>query len=287
MGAQPPRRHGSAVDAAQISETPVPVDRRFHLEAGRPCLKMAAIELTLTPAMKTLTSHLVLAAALVLPSAAGAQRGDSVYIEDRLNQLQQSITMLTGQIEQLQYRNQQLQQQLEKMQADYEFRLDQMEKGRPGGAPRPPSQAAAPPPAQPAAPPAAAQGAAAGEQLYNDAFKKLQDGDYPGAERGFKAFLQSNPRHTLAGNAQYWLGETYYARRDYQNAMAAFAEGYKTYKTSPKGPDNLMKLGITLAVLGRKADACAVFAKFNQDYPRATDLQKRRVDQERQKNHCG
>ena len=125
------------------------------------------------------------------------------------------------------------------------------------------------------------------DQLYNDAFKKLQDGDYAGAEQGFKAFLQSNPKHQLAGNAQYWLGETYYARRDYQNAMTAFAEGYKVYKASPKGPDNLLKLGVTLAVLGRKPDACAVFAKFNQDYPRATDLQKRRVEQERQKNGCG
>ena len=93
--------------------------------------------------------------------------------------------------------------------------------------------------------------------MYNDAMKKLQDGDNAGAERGFKAFLQSHPKHALAGNAQYWLGESYYARRDYQNAMTAFAEGYKTYKASPKGPDNLLKLGITLAVLGRKADACA------------------------------
>jgi tol-pal system protein YbgF len=163
-----------------------------------------------------------------------------------------------------------------------------MEKGggRPGGAPppRPNTQAAAPPPPPPSA---AAPSAAGGDQLYNDAFKKLQDGDYGGAERGFKAFLQSNPKHTLAGNAQYWLGETYYARRDYQNAMTAFAEGYKVYKGSPKGPDNLLKLGVTLAVLGRKPDACAVFAKFNQDYPRATDLQKRRVEQERQKNGCG
>ena len=115
----------------------------------------------------------------------------------------------------------------------------------------------------------------------------LQDGDYAGAEKGFKTFVQRHPQHVLAGNAQYWLGETYYARRDYQNAMAAFAEGYKAYKASPKGPDNLLKLGITLAVLGRKADACSVFSRFNQDYPRATDLQKRRVDQERQKNSCG
>ena len=81
--------------------------------------------------------------------------------------------------------------------------------------------------------------------------------------------------------------KSYYARKDYQNAMTAFAEGYKTYKASPKGPDNLLKFGITLAVMGRKADACQVFAKFSQDYPRATDLQKRRVDQERQKNGCG
>ena len=248
---------------------------------------MAAFEPTLFSAMTTFRSgllpKLLLTLALAVPTAAAAQRVDPVYIEDRLNQLQQSITMLTGQIEQLQNRNQQLQQQMEKMQADYEFRLEQMEKGggRSGAAPpRPNAQAAAPPP------PAAAPSAGA-DQIYNEAFKKLQDGDYAGAERGFKSFLQSNPRHALAGNAQYWLGETYYARRDYQNAMTAFAEGYKVYKASPKGPDNLLKLGVTLAVLGRKPDACAVFAKFNQDYPRATDLQKRRVEQERQKNGCG
>jgi tol-pal system protein YbgF len=239
--------------------------------------------------MMNFRSCLLLALALAAPTAASAQRMDPVYVEDRFNQLQQSITLLTGQIEQLQYRNQQLQQQLEKMQADYEFRLDQMEKGKGGGAPRPPggAQAAAPAAPTPAAPPPAAAASAGGDQMYNDAMKKLQDGDNAGAERGFKAFLQSHSKHALAGNAQYWLGESYYARKDYQNAMTAFAEGYKTYKTSPKGPDNLLKLGITLAVMGRKADACQVFAKFSQDYPRATDLQKRRVDQERQKNGCG
>lgn len=246
---------------------------------------MAAFAQKLSAAMKTFRSAL-LAIALVLPTAAGAQRVDPVYVDDRFNQLQQQITMLTGQIEQLQYRNQQLQQQLEKMQADYEYRLDQMEKGRGGAAgPRPGGAQAAAPPPSPAAPPPAAGGNA--DQAYHDAMKKLQDGDNAGAERGFKAFLQSNPRHTLAGNAQYWLGESYYARKDYQNAMTAFAEGYKNYKASPKGPDNLLKLGITLAVMGRKADACQVFAKFSQDYPRATDLQKRRVDQERHKNGCG
>jgi tol-pal system protein YbgF len=250
---------------------------------------MAAFAQKLSAVMNTYRSSLLLAIALMAPTAAGAQRLDPVYVEDRFNQLQQSITMLTGQIEQLQNRNQQLQQQLEKMQADYEYRLDQMEKGKGGGGPRPGGALAAapPPPSMAAPPPSAAAAGGNADQMYNDAMKKLQDGDNAGAERTFKAFLQSHPKHQLAGNAQYWLGESYYARRDYQNAMTAFAEGYKNYKASPKGPDNLLKLGITLAVLGRKSDACTVFAKFSQDYPRATDLQKRRVDQERQKNGCG
>lgn len=252
--------------------------------------------------MKTLLSSVLIAVTLALPGAAVAQRVDPVYIEDRLNQLQQSVTLLTGQIEQLQYRNQQLEQQLEKMQADYEYRIEQLEKGgggRPGGAPparKPGGQGQgtlAPPPGggQPrtaaAAPPAPAASQPGADQLYHDAFKKLQDGDYAAAATGFKTFVQRNPSHALAGNAQYWLGETYYARRDYQNAAVAFAEGYKVYKASPKGPDNLLKLGITLAAMGKKTEACAMFARFNQDYPRATDLQKRRIGQERQKNGCG
>ncbi len=246
---------------------------------------MAAFDVNKALAMKILPARLVLLIALALPTAAVAQRGgDAVYLEDRFNQLQQSLTNLTGQLEQLQNRNAKLQQQMEKMQADYEYRIEQLEKGgagRPGGAaPRPAAQAAVPTPAP-------AAGAVNADQLYDEAIKKLQEGDYAAAERGFKTFIQRNPQNKLAGNAQYWLGETYYARRDYNSALTAFAEGYKVYKTSPKGPDNLLKLGITMSVLGRKPDACAVFARFNQDYPRATDLQKRRIDQERQKNGCG
>jgi tol-pal system protein YbgF len=249
--------------------------------------------------MKTLCSRVLVLAALVLPSAAQAQRQDPTYTEDRFNQLQQTITMLTGQIEQLQYSNQQLQQQMEKLRADYDFRIEQLEKGRGGGpaGPRPtqPMSGSAAPPPKPSGAPATATpppasgslAAGSGDQLYHEAFKLLQDGDYAGAEKAFRTFVQQNPQHVLAGNAQYWLGETYYARRNYQDAATAFAEGYKVYKASPKGPDNLLKLGITLAALGRKSDACAVFARFNQDYPRATDLQKRRVDQERQHNACG
>jgi tol-pal system protein YbgF len=237
--------------------------------------------------MKTVLPRLLVFAVFLLPAAASAQRGDAVYVDDRINQLQQSLSQLTGQIEQLQNRNQQLQQQMEKMRADYDYRIDQLEKG--GGGKPPPRSGASPGAAAssgPTAAPATGSGSS-GDQAYHDAFKLLQDGDYAGAERGFRSFVQRNPQSPLAGSAEYWLGETYYARRDYSNALTAYAEGYKVYKSSPKGPDNLLKLGITLAALGRKPDACAIFARFTHDYPRATDLQKRRVEQERQKNQCG
>ena len=237
--------------------------------------------------MKTVFPRLLVLAVFLLPAAASAQRGDAVYVDDRINQLQQSLSQLTGQLEQLQNRNQQLQQQMEKMRADYDYRIDQLEKGGGGRPPpRPGASSGAAASSGPMTPPAASSGSS-GDQAYHDAFKLLQDGDYAGAERGFRSFVQRNPQSPLAGSAEYWLGETYYARRDYSNALTAYAEGYKVYKASPKGPDNLLKLGITLAVLGRKPDACAVFSRFSQDYPRATDLQKRRVEQERQKNQCG
>ncbi|MBV8392375.1 MAG: tol-pal system protein YbgF, partial [Alphaproteobacteria bacterium] len=42
-----------------------------------------------------------------------------------------------------------------------------------------------------------------------------------------------------------------------------------------------------LAALNRKSDACTIFSRFVQDYPKATDLQKRMVDRERQRDGCG
>ena len=235
--------------------------------------------------MKTKLCLPVMFAVLALPTCATAQQGGSVYMEDRINQLQQSITLLTGQIEQLQYQNQQLQQQMEKMQSDYEFRLDQIEKGRGGTAPpRPgPGPSVPPAPSNSGAPPASTAGA---DQLYKDAFNLLQEGDYAGAEKGFRTFVQKYPQHVLAGNAQYWLGETYYVRKDYDNAATAFALGYQKYPKSGKAADNLLKLGMALGNLGKKSEACAAFTRLDRDFPTATGNVKEREAGERQQVGC-
>jgi tol-pal system protein YbgF len=124
------------------------------------------------------------------------------------------------------------------------------------------------------------------EQLYNDALSAMRNGEYAQAERGFQDFVARHGNHALAGNAQFWLGETYYVRKDYQNASAAYAKGFKIYRNSTAGPDNLLKLGMSLQASGKSADACIVYGQFGQVYPQASDALKRRVAAERQRSRC-
>ena len=74
-------------------------------------------------------------------------------------------------------------------------------------------------------------------EQYNQAFGLLKQADYPAAEVALKAFVEQHPNDPMAGNAQYWLGETYYTRGRYADAASAFAEGYKRYPRRRSGRD--------------------------------------------------
>jgi len=136
--------------------------------------------------------------------------------------------------------------------------------------------------------PASQAAAAAGtpQEQYNYAFGLLRRADYPGAEQALKGFLQHFPGDALAGNAQYWLGETYYVRKDYENAATAFALGYQKYPKSGKAADNLLKLGMALGNLGKKGEACSAFARLDRDFPTAPASVKEREVGERQQFGC-
>lgn len=121
---------------------------------------------------------------------------------------------------------------------------------------------------------------------YDAAFDLLRTKRFDEAEAAFADFIQRYPEHELAGNAQYWLGETYYVRQDYEGAAGAFLEGYKKYRGSSKAPDNLLKLGMTLTRLDQKKDACAVFDELRDRYPDAGRAINRRAEIERQNAGC-
>ncbi len=123
--------------------------------------------------------------------------------------------------------------------------------------------------------------------LYARALGDLQAGNYAGAELDLAELLATHPAHELAGNAQYWLGETHYVRRQYKRAAQAFLSGYTTYEKSPKAPDSLLKLGMTLTALGEKTTGCDAFAELGAKFPDASIAVKKRADIERKRANCG
>lgn len=121
---------------------------------------------------------------------------------------------------------------------------------------------------------------------YDFAYKFLLQRDFESAETALSAFVAANPEDSLAGNAQYWLGETFYVRGDYPTAARAFAEGFQRYPDSAKAPDNLLKLGMSLAQLEQSADACITLKKLRVEYPDAPTSIVQRADREIGRLQC-
>ncbi|MBT4769339.1 MAG: tol-pal system protein YbgF [Rhodospirillaceae bacterium] len=123
-------------------------------------------------------------------------------------------------------------------------------------------------------------------EQYEYSLGFLWQSNYGKAEGALKAFLAAHPDHPLAGNAQYWLGETYYVRKDYTNAAVAFAEGFERYADSPKAPDNLLKLSLSLAQIDEKDQACRALGELQKRYPDAATSILSRASKEREKIGC-
>ena len=124
------------------------------------------------------------------------------------------------------------------------------------------------------------------EEKYNYAFGLLRQASYPEAEQALRTFVQQYPNDKLAGNAQYWLGESFYVRGNYNEAALAFAEGYQKYPTNVKAPQNLLKLAMSLTAMGRKPDACKAFDQLARQFPNAPADVKLRAGRERQNAGC-
>jgi tol-pal system protein YbgF len=195
-------------------------------------------------------------------------------LEIRLAATEEEVRRLTGMVETLAYRNKLLEQRLEKL------------------------QEAAPKPVVPVVPtlpkePLPKEPLKEGEidttthSLYNKAFSQLKAADYAAAEKSFAEFLRKYPTDALAGNAQYWLGETYYVRKDYVRGAEEFLKGYQKFPKAPKAPDNLLKLGLSLASLNNTAEACRSFQRLEKQYSDASKTALTRAKQEQARLKCG
>lgn len=176
------------------------------------------------------------------------QNQSLLMLAQRDDQLQNELSVLRGRIEVLENANDTLRKQQRDLYADLDKRIA--------------GQAVAP-----AATGQAAAGTGADQAAYNQAFDILKAGKYVDAVTAFQQFLQTYPQSTLADNAQYWLGESYYVTRDFQSAAAAFQTVLDRWPDSRKAPDALLKLGYTQAELKHIAQARATLTSVSTRFP--------------------
>ena len=124
------------------------------------------------------------------------------------------------------------------------------------------------------------------EKQYEFATSILKVGDYNTAERAFREFVLTNPKHNLAGSAQYWYAETFRIRELYTDAASAYLEGYQKYPKSTKAPINLLKLGVSLVQIGEKDQGCLMITGVQKQYPKANQSILQRARYEEKKFEC-
>ena len=124
------------------------------------------------------------------------------------------------------------------------------------------------------------------KEQYEFAVSFMKIGDYETAEFALKEFIQKNKEHDLAGNAQYWYGETFRIRQLYSDAATAYLDGYQNYPKSKKAPDNLLKLGITMVQLGEKDQGCKMITGVKKEYPKASKSVLQKAQYEQKKFKC-
>jgi len=105
------------------------------------------------------------------------------------------------------------------------------------------------------------------KRTYEKAYKAYIKHRFDEAMALFKKFLHRHPKHDLADNAQYWIGEIYYDKKDYSNAILAFKKVVTHYAEQSKAPDALLKIGYSYAALKDLANARIYFQKVIKNYP--------------------
>jgi tol-pal system protein YbgF len=192
-----------------------------------------------------------------------------VELVRQLQQQNEEIARLRGQIEVLAHDNQQLQKRQRDFYLDLDSRLKRLEASGAPAAPGVPGAAAPASPAADAPAPASASPAAAGPaapaagpasaeagaprvasrddqarevRAYDAASNLFRRNDFASAIEAFRAFLKEYPASQLAPNAGYWIGISYANLRDYRNAMAAQEQVLNRYPQSAKAPDALLAI---------------------------------------------
>ncbi|MBP2237290.1 tol-pal system protein YbgF [Sinorhizobium kostiense] len=122
--------------------------------------------------------------------------------------------------------------------------------------------------------------------LYQSGYSHVLSGDYGMAEQEFRGYLEAFPEGDKAADASFWMGEAQYSQGKYNEAAKTFLNAHQTYGKSPKAPEMLLKLGMSLGAVDNKETACATLREVNKRYPKASAAVKAKVASEQSRFGC-
>ena len=116
--------------------------------------------------------------------------------------------------------------------------------------------------------------------LYKDAYETFQKGDLEGARKKFEAFLKQYPNTELSDNAQFWIGEIYYLKKDFERAILEYEKTIAKYPEGDKIPAALFKQALAFLELGDKTNARNLLRRLIERYPQSdqTEMAKKKLE---------
>jgi tol-pal system protein YbgF len=109
------------------------------------------------------------------------------------------------------------------------------------------------------------------EFLYQQGYESMKEGDVAKARERFTKFLELHPKHKLAANAHYWLGETYYSEKNFEQAVLEFQEVIKNFPEKDKVPAAMLKQGMAFKEMGDNKSAVYIFKKLVDEFPKSEE----------------
>jgi len=116
--------------------------------------------------------------------------------------------------------------------------------------------------------------------LYKDAYETFHKGNLEGARRKFEAFLKQYPNTELSDNAQFWIGETYFLKKDFERAILEYEKAMVKYPEGDKIPAALFKQALAFLELGDKTNARNLLKRVIEKYPNSdqAEMAKKKLE---------
>lgn len=249
---------------------------------------------------------------------------ENVEIVVRMERIEGALRQLTGQVEELQHRNQQLEAQVKLLMETSGGKsaphaaaavpqagggaaaaLPPAVSGRSSGAFDPEANPTAPGAPQPLGSPASSSaglvppvaGPGAGDAatvaggttaraMYDAGMAQIQQGKHTEAERTFRQLIADHAADRLVPDATFMMGESLFLQQHYSDAAASFLEVSTKFPNSVRAPEALLRLGQSLASMDEKETACATFLEVGRKYPRAPSPIRQAVEREQKRVGC-